>query len=394
MKTKTTERMKKILIVDDEVDVGMLISNFFNKRGFQAISLENGLLGLRLLLRERFDVLISDIKMPRMDGIEFSKRAKQIDPNMVVILLTGYGSLETAQEAIKIGVKDYLTKPVDIEQLLVSVNEGLRLAEIQKKNFSHYHKLVQSLNKEKDALDAAKENFLALLSHELRTPVTVISEAFSILKEAVDIPTDHEFSMLDEEKKLQAINAFNDGRRRIISIVDDINYYMNLNRGEVSLEKTKVSLNYILNNNNNALVRLASRNKCDLQKQFGDQEIEAVVDPERILDVIARLINNAGFHNSAGTKIILKLLVFKKDDADSQKEYVRIQVCDNGQGIDEKVLENIFSPFNVSDIMHHSRGVGLSFPICKKVIELHGGTMKVESIKGQGTTITIEIPKE
>ena len=198
--------------------------------------------------------------------------------------------------------------------------------------------------------------------------------------------------MLDEEKKLQAISAFNDGRRRIISIVDDINYYMNLNRGEVFLEKTKVSLNYILNNNNNALARIALKNKCELDKQFGDKDIQAFVDPESFLGVVSRLINNAGFHNPSGTKIILKLEIFT--DEDMQKEMVRIQVIDNGQGMDDKVLENIFSPFNVSDMLHHSRGVGLSLSICKKVIELHNGMINVESEKGKGTIVTIEIPKE
>lgn len=395
METNTEIKTKKVLIVDDEIDIGLLISDFFNKRGYQALALENGLLGLRLLMRERFDVLITDIKMPRMDGIEFARRVRKIDPDIAIIVITGYGSLETAQQAIKIGVNDYLTKPIDLRELATRVDDGLKNTAQRRRDFTYHRKIEEDIKKDKAALDQAKEQFITLLSHELRTPVTVISEAFNILKDAVDMPTHQELISFDEDQRQQAINAFSEGRRRLISIIEDINYYINLNNNEIKLRKEKVSLQYILNNNNDALARIASNKKCILKKEFIDEEISAMVDPERFLDVIARLIHNGAFHNPQGTQIILKLsFIDNETNAQEQKHHIKIEISDNGQGIDEKILANIFSPFNVADIMHHTRGIGLSLPICRKIIELHGGIIAIDSKKDHGTKVTIMIPKE
>lgn len=378
---------RKILIVDDEAEMRETLKGFFDKRGYKTAAVESGLLGLNILAKESFDVVISDIRMPFMNGIDFTKRAKKLKSDLVIIVLTACTELDVAQEAIRANVNDYLTKPVELEKLKKSIDDGIRATEEKRKDSDFYQKLMYDLKKDKEMLDSMRDDFITLMSHELRTPVAIISEGLSILKDTVGSPGFEEMKNFSEEKKQSIFGAIDRGRRRLVNTIESIVYYTSLTKSEAIMDKRDVVLMDFLNENFEGLNHIISQYGAVLNKEFNLEKKQVFIDRGKILDILSRLIHNAAFHNPKGTKITLKL-----STGGQEEKFAAIKICDNGRGFEKQVLDNVFSPFAVGNIEHHGTGIGLSLCICKKVIESHGGSIKVESEEGKGTVITVLLP--
>ncbi|MBW2183924.1 MAG: sigma-54-dependent Fis family transcriptional regulator [Deltaproteobacteria bacterium] len=123
---------KKILIVDDEFNSRTLLAQLFQEDGYSADTAENGKTALEALKSTPFDILITDIRMPVMDGIELFHRAKEMYPHMPVILFTAYGTIEAAVKALKEGVFHYLEKPVNFDLLNHTVQQALEIQDLEK----------------------------------------------------------------------------------------------------------------------------------------------------------------------------------------------------------------------------------------------------------------------
>ena len=123
---------KKILIVDDEFNSRTLLAQLFQEDGYSADTAENGKTALEALKSTPFDILITDIRMPVMDGIELFHRAKELYPHMPVILFTAYGTIEAAVKALKEGVFHYLEKPVNFDLLNHTVQQALEIQDLEK----------------------------------------------------------------------------------------------------------------------------------------------------------------------------------------------------------------------------------------------------------------------
>lgn len=111
----------RILIVDDEQNVRQLIAKVLEKEGYEILTACNGEEGLEVFQKNNIDLIISDIKMPKMNGIEFLHKVKEQEPGVGFILITAFATMETAIDAIKSGAQDYVTKPFDIKEILNAV---------------------------------------------------------------------------------------------------------------------------------------------------------------------------------------------------------------------------------------------------------------------------------
>jgi len=114
----------RILAIDDEKNIRLLISNEFSLEGFEVVTAASGEEGLALYKSRKFDVVLLDIKLPKLNGIEILKRMKQISRATEIIMITGYGDIQTAVEAIKLGARDYVTKPFKLDELLTLVRRS------------------------------------------------------------------------------------------------------------------------------------------------------------------------------------------------------------------------------------------------------------------------------
>ncbi|MBU1112849.1 MAG: hybrid sensor histidine kinase/response regulator [Candidatus Omnitrophica bacterium] len=383
----------RVLVVDDEVEAREFIRRYLTRNDFEVSSAGNGLLGLRLLSRNNFDVLISDINMPRMNGVEFSRRARALHPQLVIIFLTGQAALKTAQEAIKIGVHEYLAKPVELEHLKDSIQQGLAKISDRKKDLDYYRRLELELKVNKGRIDSMKNELITLISHELRTPVTVVTSTFDLLKEVIEMPSVEKMHGFSDDKKKRLFANIEKGHRRLIDIIEDLNCYLNLSKDTASFDKQKVEMNGFLSNNLSAFKELIAEYQAEISLELSEKSLEADIARDKMTDVLERLIHNAAYHNPAGTQIRLSSASASKVVNGKNQEVVRIEVSDNGRGIERSLLDNIFKPFSITDIDHHSRGLGMGLCICKKIIELHRADIRLDSpSQGRGTRIVIDFP--
>ena len=123
--------MDGILIIDDEKRMRHIIQLMLEREGFKTEQAENGKEALDLLKRKRFDMAITDLKMPEMDGMSLLEEAKKIDPDFPIVVITAHGTIENAVLAMQKGAIDYITKPFDEEKILITVKRSLKISRLQ-----------------------------------------------------------------------------------------------------------------------------------------------------------------------------------------------------------------------------------------------------------------------
>ncbi|OGW38982.1 MAG: histidine kinase [Nitrospirae bacterium RBG_13_39_12] len=125
-------KMAQILIVDDEVDMLALLAMIITEKTSHKATTTNNPLEVPKLIKEgNFDLIITDLKMPGMDGIELISGVRKIDKSIPILIITAYGSIESAEEAIHKGAYDYITKPFRKEQILIAINRALEWKEMK-----------------------------------------------------------------------------------------------------------------------------------------------------------------------------------------------------------------------------------------------------------------------
>ncbi len=164
-----------ILVVDDEFAVRDSLYNWFRKDGYEVHAAENATEALRALQDHTFDVILLDIKMPGMDGMELQSRIHAIDPNIAVIMITAFGSVETAVQALKQGAFDYVTKPIDPDELSHLVQRALEQRRLQKENVQ----LRETIDEIAGAEEIVGESpvilkVIELIQHVAKTDATVL----------------------------------------------------------------------------------------------------------------------------------------------------------------------------------------------------------------------------
>jgi two-component system, NtrC family, nitrogen regulation response regulator NtrX len=117
--------MSNILIIDDEKAIRKTLSEILSYEGYKIDEAGDGEEGLKKVKEKEYDVILCDIKMPKIDGIEFLEKAKEIGPDIPIIMISGHGTIETAVEAVKKGAYDYISKPPDLNRLLITIRNAM-----------------------------------------------------------------------------------------------------------------------------------------------------------------------------------------------------------------------------------------------------------------------------
>ena len=117
--------MASILIIDDEKAIRRTLAEILSYEGYKIEEASDGEDGLKKFSSTTFDVVLCDVKMPKMDGLEFLEKAKEINPDVPIVVISGHGNIETAVEAVKKGAFDYISKPPDLNRLLITLRNAL-----------------------------------------------------------------------------------------------------------------------------------------------------------------------------------------------------------------------------------------------------------------------------
>ena len=200
----------KILIAEDEEIVRDVISKFLTGEGYHVITANDGLSAIKLLRLEDIKLVLSDLRMPGADGMEVLRTAMQVNPKISVVLMTAYGTLDTALEAMKEGAYDYIVKPFVMQQLLLVVRNAYRMAAL----FEENDKLSNQLKETYRDL----ENYKATGRPQKETPPNVSATMIDSLKELNIINEEESVSL----KARTSTGNVNENIKKYSSLVNDL----------------------------------------------------------------------------------------------------------------------------------------------------------------------------
>jgi two-component system, OmpR family, phosphate regulon sensor histidine kinase PhoR len=484
-----------VLVVDDEQDIREGSERILKRMGFSVSTAASGETALERFQEKKPDIVLLDLKMPGMDGMEALKRIREIDARAIVIVITGYATVETAIQAMKNGAYDFIPKPFEPDQLRIIVNrasEKIRLEMAAEKlslerqrtlmdlgteksrirtiieslpngvlvtntqgqvvlmnpafgqlmghdpdyavveSIEHYIpdddlcKLVMEISRgqhidfedipeyefsistsqhlmargrpvlgqKKECLgavvtvvdisalkmiDQLKSEFVAKVSHELRSPLSTIHEQLAVvLNDMMDVAPETDQKILGRAKQKT---------HSLISLIGDLLDLSRIEEGIICKEPESVPIDSLLKNIIDFLRDKAATKQQTLTLEINDQNLpELLADPLALESIFGNLIANAINYTPDKGHIRVK--------AEMAGINIKVTVIDDGFGIEGKHLDQIFERFYrvKNDQTRYITGTGLGLPIVKELVQSLGGFVEVDSTLGKGSTFTVLLP--
>ncbi len=367
----------RLLIVDDEDSYRQTLAKRLGKRGIRSAQAASGKEALAALAAAPKDVVVMDVKMPGMSGLEVLAAMKKADPKVEVILLTGHSAAQDGVEGIKSGAFDYLSKPIEFEHLLGKILQAFekKVREDEREKEAQYKERIEQQMIATERL-AALGTLAAGVAHEINNPLAIINEAAGYL------------SLLLKKKEFTDIayrDSFQNAVEKIISGVKRARTITHQLLGSVRpheplLKDTCVSRLVL---ETIQLVRKEAQYKqIDITCESDKDAPQAWLDPNQIRQILINLLTNAIHATPPEGQITVRI--------EKRPKELTLSVVDTGKGIPEENLERIFEPF-FSD-KPPGEGTGLGLFVTREIVEKLGGQLQVQSRVGQGTTMTITLP--
>ena len=377
----------KILVVDDEPDLEHLIRQRFRHRIknneiiFDFAS--NGEEALKKLqsLPEGYDVVLTDINMPIMDGLTLLENIKKLHHFYKAVVVSAYGDLANIRTAMNRGAFDFITKPIDFGDLEATINKTLSELNLLKQGVLARERLDSAIRDKEHAENSErfKQQFLANMSHEIRTPMNSIVGLTNLLVS----------SPLNEGQK-KYLNVIRKSAENLLVIINDILDLSKIEAGKMEFEQTPFLVSDVLDTAYHTLLFRAEEKNLQFKLDIKENVPKALIgDPVRLTQVLINLSGNAIKFTEKGSVTIEVTLKNKtEENAD-----IQFSVIDSGIGIAEEKLGKIFESFSQasSDTTRKYGGTGLGLTISKQLIELQGGAIHVTSTMGVGTAFSFHL---
>ncbi len=351
-----------ILCVDDEIDNVEALERLFRKK-YTVLKATSAAEGLALIKKNHVTLIISDQRMPKKTGIEFLKESMEFCPEAARILLTGYTDIDSVIEAINTGeVYRYVTKPWDPIDLANTVDKAIERYELRAE-LQEKLAIEKALNEELKTLDEAKSNFMILINHELKTPLTAMISFLELLRET---------SLTAEQKKY--LSRIDQGTDRLHRIVNDVLAFVSAETGVTKVTKKRISANDLVTNVAHKFENAAATKKQKFLLPTDDFSIKA--DANIVSQALDRLIDNAIKFGDEESEIEISIATAADDS-------VEIAVSNSGKPLSEKIIEKILQPFALDeDILKHSQGLGLGLSLTQALLKRHGSRLQLQSTRG------------
>ena len=366
-----------ILLVDDEEDIREVLSLSLEDMGYAVNTAENGDNAMELFQRSAPPIVMTDIKMPGMDGIELLQRIKSMNPDTEVIMITGHGDMDLAVKSLKYEATDFITKPINVDALEIALKRVCDKV-VMRRQLKEYTESLEALIREKIELQDHLSSLglmISSISHAIKGLLTGLDGGMYL----VDSGVSKENAALVQE----GLDAVKVTVERIRKLVLDILYYAK----ERNLQWERVNAIHFTENVARVVEPKIAEQGIDFVREFdlslGDFEIDAGYVHSALMNIIENAVDACikdevkGYH---------KIVFGVKAD----RETVIFEVFDNGVGMDKDTMDKIFTPFFSSK---GRKGTGLGLFVSNKMIRQHGGQILVKSTPGQGTLFTVKIPR-
>jgi signal transduction histidine kinase len=354
-----------ILIVDDEIVIRELCEKAL--KGYTVYQAGSCREALWIYKQKTIDLILTDVMMPGDTGLDLLRQVKEFDLNAAVIIMTGFSEKDVILAALRDGADDFISKPLNMLQLKTAVEKSL---------------LRKSLKEELASLknlDHLKSTFLSLISHKLRTPITTMSLFLQDIQRGIYDPNDEVF--------LKNVKLINDEVFYLSRMVTDLISFSQVMEGNAELNREPCDLNMITA----AVVYGAqeAQHKPGIETEFHEVTLSAMnLDRVKIAFALQQIIDNAyKFSSELGT---VSISLFDGG------EHVCVLISDSGIGMPREEIVKVFEKFYQID-PHNTgqvRGFGLGLFYAREFIQLHGGSISMDSEPGLGTTVTVTLPMQ
>jgi two-component system sensor histidine kinase/response regulator len=362
--------MRKILVVEDGQSLRKDILEILSFEGYDAVGAENGIVGVQRARETRPDLIICDIMMPILDGFGVLEELRK-DPDLATIpfiFLTARTDRSDSRYGMELGADDYLTKPFTASELLATVN-----ARLDKR--AKFEAVTEQ------RLENLRGNIILALPHELRTPLNVIL-GFSDL-----LMTDA--SIMDGVRIADMARHINTAGMRLYRLIENFLTYAQteLMLGD-SAKRETLRHGYMVYPKSS--VEGHSRAKAMILSRADDvvfevEDVEAIgITEEYLKKILEELVDNAIKFSESGSPIRIT-------GAPNGTHY-EICVSDSGRGLTPEQIASIGAYMQFERRLYEQQGSGLGLVICKRLIDLHGGELIIDSAENQGTTVCVRLP--
>lgn len=374
-----------ILLVDDETHILATLSETLVASGFEVHTCKSGQEALAFLPAHRPRVMVTDLRMPDLSGLDLLKQVREQHPDLPVVILTGFGDMKSAVDALRLGAFDYLQKPIDAERLVQTLKNGLERHRLIQENRDLIARLTEA--------NRFKIEFLHSMSHEIRTPLGHIMGFSELLEQTLEGLTD---------KQVRYLHNIQNAARKLLALFDDTLSYIDLNNQKTTLSPAPLDIAALFSRQQVAFAEALQGRHLALDVQpIGTDVVADALICEKVIEI---LLKNAVQFCPSDSRIVLKAeLKSEPDVSDDRREalpqvaadaYLHLSVTDEGPGITPKQQVRIFDLFVQGDgsLSREHGGTGLGLALGNSLARLHGGIIDLQSAPGTGSTFTLIIP--
>jgi hypothetical protein len=384
-----SEAINRLLVVDDEAAQVQALCHTLQDEGYSVKGFTSGATALGTLHAGAFDIVLTDLTMPGMDGIAFLNAARAIDPALVGIVMTGHGTIATAVEAMKAGALDYILKPFDLRVILRVLARTQAMLRLRRENAALLERLsarteeLEAANRDLSVANRELEAFSDSVSHDLRSPLRTIDGLLRVVQEDFGdgIPP-------EARRHLETVAA---QASRMSELTEDL---LRLSRlGREPLSKHPVDIRGLVQQVVDELRAAEPARQVDIR--IGKLPA-AEADPSLLRQVWVNLVANALKFTRRRENALIEIggaaQAGDKGRGPGGAEHKLYSIRDNGAGFDPRRAERLFGIFQRLHAAKDFEGTGVGLSITRRVIERHGGTIWAESEPDKGAAFYFTLP--
>ena len=371
----------RVLLVDDEAGIRKVLGIALADSGYEVTTAENGEAALSLFRELKPPIVLTDIKMPDMDGIELLQYIKAESPDTEVIMFTGHGDMELAIKSLKCDATDFVTKPINDEILEIALKKARERIHLRRQLREHTENLERLVEeKTRDLLEAermaAVGQTVAELSHTIKNIANSLKGSIFVLGKGVELD--------EKEYILEGWRMVESNVEKIKNLSLDLLHYGKYAKAQLSRCEPNRPAEEVLQ----LMAAKARDDGVRLEAELSPGLAPVMMDPDGIQRCLMNLVGNAidaCRDNAAGGRdkqVALRTVALKMGGVD-------YQVVDNGCGMDDDVQQRLFQSFFSTK---GTEGTGIGLMMTKRIVDQHQGTVEVKSRAGEGTTMTIRLP--